>query len=225
VAKLNIPDRNREGLSTLLAMDPETFDHLVIGLRAQPTGWKLVTRLQRDINLPNVDQGVAEKVVPSVISLHIVRANREASLDEFVDDVSEAIGTFDPVGRSKESKQRLRTILDIQSLYVSAKAYIVLADHQRTARGIKILTDVRYVFQANPEEEPFGAVIVHTLKLSYHENEDHKEFYIALDDDDLARLRGVLDRADAKANILARKLNDAKVPYLGNGIRFSEGGR
>ena len=91
--------------------------------------------------------------------------------------------------------------------------------------GIKILTDVRYVFQTNPEEEPFGAVIVHTLKLSYHENDDHKDFYIAMDDDDLIKIRDVLDRADAKANILASKLENAKISYLGNENRIKKGGK
>jgi len=225
VAKLNIPDRNREGLSKLLDIDSKIFDQLVTALRAQPMGYKLVMRLRRDINLPNVDKDLAEKVVPPVLSLHIVRANREASVDEFVEDLSEAIGTFDPAGLTNGSKERLRTILDIRSLFVSAKAFVVMADHQRMVHGIKILTDVRYVFQTNPEEEPFGAVIVHTLKLSYHENDDHKDFYIAMDDDDLIKIRDVLDRADAKANILASKLENAKISYLGNENRIKKGGK
>jgi hypothetical protein len=75
----------------------------------------------------------------------------------------------------------------------------------------KILTDVRYAFQADPEQRPYGAVIIHTLKLSYHEQGEHKDFLVALDDEDIPILKGILNRAEAKAKVLRKQLDAANV--------------
>jgi hypothetical protein len=66
------------------------------------------------------------------------------------------------------------------------------------------------------EGKPYGAVVIHTLKLSYHEEGDHKDFLVALDDDDIKALRAVLDRAEAKARFLRKQLKDTHVDDLGS---------
>ncbi len=79
----------------------------------------------------------------------------------------------------------------------------------------KILSDLRYVFKSDPEEEPYGAVIVHLLKLTYHEDTEHKEFFVAMDDGDLRHLKEVIERAEKKARTLRRKLDAAATIFLG----------
>jgi hypothetical protein len=69
---------------------------------------------------------------------------------------------------------------------------------------------------SSPDEEPYGAVIVHLLKLSYHEDGDHKEFFVALDDADLKHLKEVIERAERKAKTLRGKLKAGATMYLGS---------
>jgi hypothetical protein len=52
------------------------------------------------------------------------------------------------------------------------------------------------------------------LRITYHEGDALKSFYLAMDTGDIESLRDVLDRADKKAKNLRPVLENAKVPYL-----------
>lgn len=151
-------------------------------------------------------------------TLHLLRASKEdVALDEFVSDVAQAIESFDTIGKSDESRRRLRELFDVKTLAISAKAFTIFLDQERTLYAAKILTDIRYAFQPDPTAVPYGAVILHTLKLSYHHEGDHKEILVGLDDDDLKTLRAVVDRAEAKAGVLRTQLDTAHVADLSKG--------
>jgi len=176
------------------------------------------------MTVPEVSKPDLDRIISAVISLCVVRWSRDVPLDSFVKDVAEAIESFDPIGRSEESRRRLHKILSVESLMIASKAIIIFTDYQRTLHATKILSDLRYVFRSNPEEEPYGAVIVHLLKLTYHEDTEHKEFFVAMDDDDLARLKAVLQRAEAKARTLRRKLDAQATAYLGSSTKTEKDG-
>lgn len=97
----------------------------------------------------------------------------------------------------------------------AAKALVVSTDHQRLFSDVKILTDIRYAFRPSPEAEPYGATIIHILRIHHHENTEHKNFFVALDDSDLATLIKVAERAQLKAKRLRADLSKAGVRYLG----------
>jgi hypothetical protein len=215
VPKLNIPTKQRAGLQALLEMEQDTFAEFLTLLKGQIASIELLSRLPSSINLPNISKIKAEEITSTIAALYLVRASRDVPLSTFIDDVLEAAAFFESKAQLPASRLRLTVILDIEPLTISAKAYIVISNHQHTLHGLKILTDVRFAFQSDPEAEPYGAVIVHTLRLSYHKDDDHKEFYVALDDKDLVDLRKALNRAETKARVLRSKLELAGVRYLG----------
>jgi hypothetical protein len=225
VAKISIPQRNRDGLSKLLALPTQSFDQFLAGVEAQPATLDLPSRLPEVINISEVSRPDLDRIVSAVISLCVVRWSRDVPLDSFVKDVAEAIESFDAIGRSEESRRRLHKLLSVESLIIASKAIIVSTDYQRTLHASKILSDLRYVFRSNPEEEPYGAVIVHLLKFTYHEDTEHKEFFVAMDDEDLARLKAVLERAEAKARTLRRKLDAEATAFLGGNPRTGKDGK
>jgi hypothetical protein len=215
VARITIPQRNRAGLSKYLALPPEAFDGLLASLASQPPKLDLPIRAPDKITLPGVSRSELDDILSSIVSLSVVRWSRDVSIEDFVSDVAEAISAFDPAGQSDDAKQRLSKVLGIDSLLISSKALTIFTDYQRTIHASKILSDLRYVFKMNPDEEPYGAVIVHLLKLSYHEDTEHKEFFVAMDDNDLKDLKEVIARAEKKAHTLRRKLEAGATPYLG----------
>ena len=219
MAKLNIPQRSREGLSKLLSLDEGLFDHLVPTLERQAPTVQIIINPSAVITVPGIDKGDLEKILRAVSALYMVYSSADVPLETFVTDVSEAVEGFDAAVRSEKSKDRLRRILSVDSLASSSKALTLLTDQERTLHGVKILTDVRHAFQADPQKEPYGAVIVNVLKLTYHENDQHKDFYVALDGDDLASLRTALDRAEAKIKTLRREFETAGIVYLGGADR------
>lgn len=210
MARLHVPDRIREGVSALLSLNPNSFEQLVAALESLPADYNVLSELSTKINIPNVNSDI----ISAISSLHLLRAARNESAAEFVQAASEAISAFNPDGSLGPSKERLLKIISVNSLIVAAKALTVLIDRERIMLTAKILTDVRYAFRPNPEEEPYGALILHTLNVSYHEGEDHKEFLLSIDEDDINTLKDALDRAEKKARVLREKLKIAKIADL-----------
>ena len=114
-------------------------------------------------------------------------------------------------------QNRLSKIFDLRkALSITTKAMDVLTDEERIFYSAKILTDVRPIF--NEEGNSIdAAIIVHNLKIHFGQDQDHKDFYVALDTSDIEVLRDVLDRADEKAKCLQSLLERAKVSYLDAG--------
>lgn len=169
------------------------------------------------ITVPDVAQADLDQIITAVTSLYVVRASSEdVPLDRFVNDVFEAMKSFDRVFATDDRKHRLGAILSIEPLMIAAKAITILTDHERTFHTARILTDIRYAFRSDPEQKPYGAVIVHTLKLSYHQEGEHKQFFMALETEDLARLKTVAERAQQKEKAIRRDLEATGITYLGS---------
>ena len=206
MAQLNIPAANRDGVSKLLSIPSAVFDQFLAEVSAQPPGVKLIAHLRSAIKISNLSSVDCDKMVTAVIGFHVVKASRDDTLDEFTADLIRAVETFDKAGSSEESKRRLRSVLEIRTLAVSAKAFTIYLDQERPLYAAKILTDIRYAFQSDPNAAPYGAVILHTLKLSYHHEGSHHDVLVGLDGDDLSNLKATIERAEAKAEKLRKDL-------------------
>lgn len=98
----------------------------------------------------------------------------------------------------------LTEVLQLDTLQVTAKAAAVSTRQEHVFQDASIMTDIRPVFGDDPTEEPAGAVLLHTLSLDHFTEGHTHTFNVALDADDLARLKAVVDRAEAKARSVAR---------------------
>ncbi|MGA8029350.1 MAG: hypothetical protein WB992_19590 [Bryobacteraceae bacterium] len=131
-------------------------------------------------------------------------ADEETSLEDLIAQAIEAMRSSGKpelfVSPEKQSgvAATLKALLSIESLRLASKALGLKTDHERLFCGVKIITDIRPVF-SNVQRKPTRVMIGHTLKLEYHENGVHKELYIALEPDDIPKLKTVLERAEAKA--------------------------
>ncbi len=106
-------------------------------------------------------------------------------------------------------------LLGAEAFTLTAKAQDLQTDDERTFCRARILTDLRPVFGTNIEDGPKGMVIIHLLKLGFHQASErhHDEFYVALDADDLQTLKKVVERAQSKAKILRATVSN--LPVLG----------
>jgi hypothetical protein len=88
-----------------------------------------------------------------------------------------------------------------------------MIEQPRFMRRARILTDIRPVFGAT-DDPPIAAVVVHTLRLSFFEDNESKEFFISLDAEDLRTLRDQLDRASSKAESLKEVIDKTGIDYV-----------
>lgn len=76
------------------------------------------------------------------------------------------------------------------------------------------MSDIRPVLSENRETTTDAAIIIHTLKIHYIQDNQHKEFFIALDTEDIVFLIDTLIRAQEKEETLKSILAAANVPYI-----------
>jgi hypothetical protein len=111
---------------------------------------------------------------------------------------------------------RLGRLLSVESLTVACKASDLEYGYDRVFENARIFTDIRPVFGGEGTSDVRGAVIVNQLRISCVEGSGVKDFFFALDQDDLAALRKIVERAEAKSKTLAALLLQAGVGDLGS---------
>ena len=95
-----------------------------------------------------------------------------------------------------------------------SKARRLHTDHENTFCNVRIISDLRAVFDADVGETPTGFVTAHILKLGYHHSGKHKNLYVGMDKIDIDNLMSALQRAKAKAITLTSVSNKAGFEIL-----------
>ena len=207
VPKIKIPKAYHSGVYHLLSLsEPEYVALLQVLEKAEPSLYRgdLVSFIAPQVS---IDKDALEEIVQILISFYRVKATRKVDVPEFVDDVVQSLQAEDkPELKPTDDnwgtfKTRLDCLMRLKrSLGITSKAFDVMSAHGHVyvSQGTRILTDIRPVFSDDPNSLPAAAVVVHTLKLVYHSGDEHKEFFIALDINDVHELRSLLDRAEKK---------------------------
>jgi hypothetical protein len=219
--KLRLPEPGYRALETLLRLSPTQFDELErVLLRLPPTLRPLDFAANVAAAVGGDERNLAE-VVYLLTQLYVARGSFGLTIAEIVDQVCEAMqqaGKETPVpddGDWVPFRERLTRLLGIdQTLGVTSKAIDVMMQHEHTYCTSRVLTDLRPVFRTDPAESPEAAIIIHTLKITYHRGDRTEEFFVALDGADLEELREQLTRAAQKAISLRNIMKSANLADL-----------
>lgn len=129
----------------------------------------------------------------------------------------------DRVARSPEAdhdanrrlKQFLERLFSLERLFLSIKATTLFEDQERVLLSMRILTDVRPIFQNDRVGDAVGTVLTHKLKLVFQESSaDTKELYFALSDEELDELANSVERAREKNSVLLSLLAKLELPVV-----------
>jgi hypothetical protein len=214
---LKIPPSDQKTLAKLLAFSPARLASLKEALRNAPPALlpsDLAKKMPADIFEAEED---AEAIITLLTTLYAVRRRADASVSEFVNEICEVAKTelLHDGGDWARIRDDLVDLLSLDAtLGVTAKALDVMTEHQRILVKARILTDLRPVFKDNVNEPPAAAVIVHTLQLVFHENDEHKEFFVAMDSSDLESLDRLIERAKQKGSSLKALAATSKLTVL-----------
>lgn len=201
LAEMAHADRQKliEALSASPAMiDPKDFiSHVakqadLTEEQASPLIWMLISMYRASKGEP---QPFAEEVVEAVKNLQEERDASEKDWAGLGDDLATILSLHDSLGLAAK-------ITDVRTEYGSVYC------------SGRILTDIRPVFGADPDSAPMAAAIVHTLRITYHAGESHKDFHVALDARDLRQLRDLVERATKKERALKQQIKRTEMQYL-----------
>ncbi len=229
MAKLDIPERYRAGVAMIRQLDADSVRAIRValdGILAQRTideGSASGRSIEESVTsavttVPKMSKSDIRKITETLISLYGVKSAREIPLEEFVEEISDALESLDPTGEKwppserKKFGENLTTLLSADMFAIVAKVADLRTDDERVFCHARILTDLRPVFGSRVEDSPQAMVVVHLLKLGFRSaGERHQEVFVSLDSDDLKTLRSLIDRAEAKARSLRSHLKNTRL--------------
>ena len=217
---LRVPPQYQQGLFKLRVLTPELRGQLASALRQERA-----VLLRQDLservafNVPQIPRQDVDEIVDALFGLYSGRAITGLSLPDFVASVCRPETLETSEQEAATLRDLLVELLGFDSLVISAKSLEVLQENQHTFVDARILTDLRPVFKGEPPEVPVAGppaafVIIHNLKITHLENGFYKDFVVAMDTQDVARLGKQLERAASKADSLRGVTEAAQVPYL-----------
>jgi hypothetical protein len=218
---LTVPEDAYASLERIWNLPDPDVDRLIDDLKSVP-----VSAQPRTIasiiskKTPAISARDLEDLFDSLVSLSMVRTGANVDLEEFVDDVFGAVQKIPkdrlnlPEQFAGRFRNRLTRLLEADSLTLASKALAVMVDHEHDLCTARIFSDIRPVFGASVSEIPKAAVVMHTLKLSYHRGREIEEFFVSMDTDQLNDLAATISRAQAKTETLKLTLALAKITCI-----------
>ncbi|MGB6686287.1 MAG: hypothetical protein WBE76_00425, partial [Terracidiphilus sp.] len=240
MARLSIPARYRAALSSIRSLSDDNVRAIRAVLEQAQTAIRrvadqktgesidpddIVKSLQ--ISGTNVPIKNLRDVLEAILSLYVLKSRKDISTEQFVDDVCDAMERLDPAQRIEHENRadyagKLRTLLNANSFAIVTKAIDLATEDERTFCQARIITDLRPVFGQHVEDGPQAMVVVHLLKLAFHEQgnaRDHGEFYVALDTSELSELNSLWCNRPFSARSAVNCLNEKSIGQNENSAR------
>lgn len=161
--------------------------------------------------LPEVD--IIPKLLDALISMLLTESHFK--YDRITDLVSANICENDNSLELSSVKIELNRLLNTnKALILSVKGEELAFNRERLLNETRILTDVRPVFGENGSEEIKASVLLHTLRLTFYQNNSKAIEYFALDDTDLEQLKVQIERAQKKRKSVEEMLKKQSIKLI-----------
>lgn len=219
---LRVPEQQVVHIKKLLELPDDKIENFLDALAKEGPQFNvfdLSAELSEILQLPG---DLTEGVVRVLVSLYRTRDWTEP-IESFVDGkVFRALKraqTFSPENADAQWQKLRKFLVGALSLERSvgtaAKAGPVLTQHERIFNGARIMTDLRPIFHLDVSEKPDAAVIIHMLKITQRDNfGQQSDQYFALDSNDLAVMKEIIERASRKEKTLRSVMKDSGVTVL-----------
>lgn len=188
----------------------------VAGTEAVQSLAKLTGLVSAEIGLPN---GEARAIVGTLLTLHRLRSQLGQSSEVFL----AGLATWFAEMTKEEGKEELSTLwerglphirdaLGEDSAFATLdKATELVYSHQNVLREVRILTDLRPVYD-KAASKIVRMVVTHLLRVDYLDGSSAERLYIAIDAGDLEKLEEQCTRAKDKAAVVAKSLENMPWP-------------
>jgi hypothetical protein len=163
------------------------------------------------LHIEKLDRNEALDIV--VIYLNLINAKNSfgISLNEFILLLERALLRTGIL----ELKPNKKILSDFEKLLSSSskidtklKITSLMSENLSTFLDVKLYQDIRPCF--DEKNNLVGSAIIHNLKLVVNENNDKKEIYVALDDNDLLKLLEEIQKAQLNTKLINANFPNAK---------------
>jgi hypothetical protein len=210
---LRVPSRYRTGLSSVAQLTDADVLALQQSLNVGPTELSiedLAAQVEGKIS-SDID---AKRLLEAVASLLGLLPESGAGADRLAQEIGEAESLEIPDDERASYVARLKTLMGIPALAVFSRATDVMTEQEKIFHDVRILTDVRPVFEPDVSEGVKAAGVVASMKIEYHPmgRREIEAVFVSMDRGDLEHLGRVVSRALAKMDSLGDLLKESQVP-------------
>ncbi|MFC1759411.1 hypothetical protein ACFL2H_11700 [Planctomycetota bacterium] len=166
-----------------------------------------------------LDEDVAELVIGQVVSLYGLIRKSSLTARQIVEGISEALAAHEEFDESKWNKlaPQFEELLGSKQVRLAATAIELTYDYANLVRSIRILTDIRPLYDEEAGNIE-AAVVSHTLRLHFDSSDGTHELSLALDLNDIVDLKTLCERAIKKSEkAKATLVKDMKIPTVISG--------
>lgn len=153
--------------------------------------------------LPNRSNEV-HSVMRQLMCLYTIRRMNDLSAKDLLEGLLYSITTSDPswteveISSWRALEPQLNNLFSLPNVWTIVKALDLAYDYTDLLQDVKILTDIRPVFNEDASGI-LGAIVSFTLRLSLDGREGRKSLSITVDKKDVEKLKQVCERALKKA--------------------------
>lgn len=219
--RFRIPEQFHKQLEDFIHLESRDAEKLISAIEQTPPTLRKEdfvrgVRSRLDLPLDKVDG-----LISLLISLYLARADTDLTIHEFVTLIVTAVESISALrGRVSDIewanfKRNLSTLLSQeQTLGVVSKGAFLQTQHSCLFQEARLFTDLRPVFETQPDKLPRAGLITHELKITYRQGDEVKDFFVAMDSEDIRKLGAVLDRAREKERSLRQLLEKASITII-----------
>lgn len=215
---LTLPEELKPALAATLSLSDEAFEQFLSQLQSAPMSFsdsELSDNLAAGTKL--IPPDTISSIVEMLVTFQWVPSSAGVSTDEFLNDLVEAINETDLKDsidlQPEKIRSRLASLLGAKSIAFAASARQVRRNYERTFCSAEMFTDIRPMFGNGDDNSAVAAIVVHTLKISYHERNVLKDFFVALTSDDLDTLEELIGNARDQSDQLDSVLDSANLAH------------
>lgn len=216
--QLRIPSRFEQSLADFLEMPQDDRLKVITAIQKAP----VVLGREKLAKHVSTETSIEKKKITGIVAMlaSLYRVMENTPIDEFIDDFHDAANSIDKTSKIDIDwdiiKKDLKTVLSSDRTFgITSKAMDILGHYPNTYCSSRILTDIRPVFGQDTNELPPAAMVIHTLRMSFHEESSStKDFYISLDSQDLKELSRLIERAVKKEATLKSLIGNTEIEYL-----------
>jgi alkylation response protein AidB-like acyl-CoA dehydrogenase len=217
--KLRIPSGWVPRLTSFVQLKPEELAAFLEAIRGEEPNLALKELTRSVAARLSMDRNRIDDIVRILAQFQAVREGMGLSISDFIAALRAAIEASEKQELHPKDwpsfEAALTEILSGESaVAISSKALQVLGQQHRLFCSAQVLSDLRPIFKSDVDQDPVAFVIFHSLKIVYHEADEHKELFVALDRSDLRLLSDLLDRALKKETSLRRLASEKHILVL-----------
>jgi predicted HNH restriction endonuclease len=175
-------------------------------------------------------RAASDPLLRQLLSVYALRRETKLSTQEVFQRIAQAIrlvpheqGWTEEQVQSWEAVQRmLENLLDSEQLAIVAKSIDLSYEYQNLLRTVRIITDIRPVFNIQATEVK-AAIVTFVMQLYFYSQEGEHSLTLAVDESDIAQLKLECERALNKG-VSARNhmLSPRSVPTIISGEKTNE---